>query len=63
VSDERTARPLPLDMPDRDVERVMTYIDTLQNEQFDQQRLLIEILDCLRRIDNKLARILEHTEH
>ena len=48
--------PLPLDMTERDVERVMKYLESNQNKEREMhQRLLIEILDCLRRIDDKLG--------
>ena len=40
----------------RDVERVMNYIETMQNKRYENQRL-IEILDCLRHIDDKLGRL------
>ena len=53
-----TNRPLPLDMPERDVERVMQYLDGKENREREiHQRLLIEILDCLRRIDDKLEKL------
>jgi hypothetical protein len=55
---EPTDRPLPLDMTDRDVERVMQYLDGKENHEREiHQRLLIEILDCLRRIDDKLEKL------
>jgi hypothetical protein len=57
-----TDRPLPLDMTERDVKRVIDYLEDRTTEPtgetHDGQRLLIEILDCLRRIDDKLGRML-----
>jgi hypothetical protein len=50
--------PLPLDMLERDVERVMQWLDSKENREREvNQRLLIEILDCLRRIDDKLEKL------
>lgn len=49
--------PSPLQMAEADVDRVSRFID--HNDRVDNQRLLIEILECLRAIDDKLARLLE----
>jgi hypothetical protein len=51
-------RPLPLDMDDADVERVLNYIYLTKRNEDVSDRLLIEILDCLRRIDDKLGKVL-----
>jgi hypothetical protein len=51
--------PLPLQMGRADVRRVSDFLadrDTVDNE-----RLLIEILDCLRAIDDKLESVREQT--
>jgi len=53
-----TDRPLPLEMNEPDAERVSNYIGKLCHESEPNERLLIEILDALRRIDDKLGRLL-----
>jgi hypothetical protein len=44
-------------MREADVRRVSWLVD--DKDPVDNQRLLIEILDCLRRIDDRLERFLE----
>jgi hypothetical protein len=55
---EPNERPLPLDMPDGDVNRVLDYLYRQRSEHEVSERLLIEVLDCLRRIDDKLGKLL-----
>jgi hypothetical protein len=49
--------PLPLQMSEADVQRVSVFLDA--TEEVVNRRLLTEILDCLRAIDDKLSRLLE----
>jgi hypothetical protein len=55
--------PLPLAMSQDDVGRVERFLyDRYGSDLGDSEvgtRLLVEILDCLRRIDDKLGRLLE----
>jgi hypothetical protein len=56
MADEPEPPPLPLQMDEDDAERVSRFLDTVDS--VANQRLLIEILDCLRSIDDKLGRLL-----
>jgi hypothetical protein len=47
--------PLPLDLTEDQVKKVMAFLEPCERRA--ERRLLIEILDCLRRIDDKLERI------
>jgi len=52
-------RPLPLDLSEPDVKRVIDYLYRAQDDSQDvRDRLQIEILDALRRIDDKLGKLL-----
>jgi hypothetical protein len=54
-----TDPPQPLDMDAKDVTRVLRHIETTGLDWQDAHlRLSIEILDCLRRIDDKLGKLL-----
>jgi hypothetical protein len=56
-----TPPPAPLELTREEFSRVRDYIDDHGDESEPNQRLLIEILDCLRRIDDKLGRLLERS--
>jgi hypothetical protein len=60
---DRTERPLPLDMDRQDVRRALDFLDKQGDPEEVSERLLIEILDCLRRIDDKLGKLLAKPPH
>jgi hypothetical protein len=60
---DRTDRPLPLDMDHQDVDRVLDYLYKQRTPEEVNERLLIEVLDCLRRIDDKLGKLLAKPPH
>ncbi len=65
MSEQPQSPPLPLQLAKEDIARVsgfLSYSD-LSGSYLENERLLIEILDCLRRIDDKLERLLEAGRH
>ena len=58
-----TDPPQPLDMTAQDVSRVLKHIEATGLDWQDAHlRLLIEILDCLRRIDDKLGKLVTQSK-
>ena len=54
-----TDRPPLLELTEPEIDRVIAFVYDRQNEREPNQRLLIEILDALRQINDKLAKLLE----
>jgi hypothetical protein len=60
---ERTDPPEPLMLDPADVDRVKIYLDRIGWDPEWDPRLIIETLEALRRIDDKLARLLEFASY
>lgn len=65
MAEQHESPPSPLQLAKEDVARVagfLAYKDRSGTD-LENERLLIEILDCLRSIDDKLGRLLEAQRH
>jgi hypothetical protein len=54
--------PAPLEISPEDFRVIRSWLDDHGGQSHPNQRVLVEILDCLRRIDDKLDTLIRRTE-